>query len=318
MMYLNKFKKVLILSVTLSIVVSYNACEAPFQAIDTLESTSSELDPPSGQPEMGNEELGYPGIKLYATNCSQCHGPLETSKKRGAKADDIQKAITTRSAMSFLSKLTTTEINQIAYVLNNDVETRAPADDTKPTQFKVLVKNRHMLKEQFKEFFVVDTGGDTTDANITTIIENLIGVKSEAFGGHCSRYDAGCMKTNCGAAGDGACVGELAGHISASQTPVLSAISMGLLARTCEEILAIDKAVNTVLTKSGLSVSTAIDSTSITKLINYFNRGDTVSTDIVSKLIEQNAISKQKGYSTTDQWRFIILPICTSTGSLLL
>jgi cysteine-rich repeat protein len=59
------------------------------------------------------------GAALYDTNCSACHGPLESSTKAGRTADQIQGAIDANTGgMGSLSGLTTEEINAIADALS--------------------------------------------------------------------------------------------------------------------------------------------------------------------------------------------------------
>ncbi len=59
------------------------------------------------------------GAALYVTNCSSCHGPLATSSKLGVTAAQIQSAIQSVGTMSFLSKLTTAQIQAIASALSS-------------------------------------------------------------------------------------------------------------------------------------------------------------------------------------------------------
>jgi len=57
------------------------------------------------------------GSALYANNCSDCHGALASSSKSGRTASQIQSAIQNVGSMSFLSSLTTEEIQAIADAL---------------------------------------------------------------------------------------------------------------------------------------------------------------------------------------------------------
>ena len=284
------------------VVMSFNNC-APGHFVAMTTRLASEIPPESM------------GAQLYNTNCSICHGQLNISSKRGVNASAIQSAIQTEEQMFALSVLNSVEIGMIADALNG---VTPPTGTTKPSQFIAPVKNRFMLKAHLKEIFIVDSGMDTNDTNINTIIENLIGDKPEAFAGNCSRYDAGCMASNCGAAGDGECVGKHAGNITAAAIPVLSTISIGLMIRACEEILAIDKAVNTALSKAKLSATAPVNDENLTQVLKFFYHDDVVSAAAVAQLAEQNLTAKSKGYSGLDQWRFILLPLCTSTTTNLL
>jgi len=55
------------------------------------------------------------GAALYSLNCSNCHGPLTTSSKRGSSAALIKNAISTSSTgMGSLDTLTEAQIQAIA------------------------------------------------------------------------------------------------------------------------------------------------------------------------------------------------------------
>lgn len=68
------------------------------------------------------------GAALYTTYCSSCHGPLATSSKLGATASQIQSAITSVSAMRYLPKLMSVQIQAIASALSStSTSTQQPA-----------------------------------------------------------------------------------------------------------------------------------------------------------------------------------------------
>jgi len=58
------------------------------------------------------------GATLYANNCSGCHGVLATSAKLGRTAAQITAAISSVSAMSALSTLTSAQITAMATALS--------------------------------------------------------------------------------------------------------------------------------------------------------------------------------------------------------
>ena len=58
------------------------------------------------------------GEKLYAAQCASCHGPVETSLKRGRTSSQISQALLTVSRMSAIS-LTSSQIRDIAIALNS-------------------------------------------------------------------------------------------------------------------------------------------------------------------------------------------------------
>ena len=72
----------------------------------------------SGSATSGGSTTNPAGAALYAQYCAGCHGPLATSAKLGASSAMIQTGIGTVSAMSSLSFLTTTQIQDISQALS--------------------------------------------------------------------------------------------------------------------------------------------------------------------------------------------------------
>lgn len=71
--------------------------------------------PPAGTPVTGNAQVG---ATLYAQNCAGCHGPLESSTRRGRTAEQITNAIQGVPVMNQrLSNLTQEQIRDIAAAL---------------------------------------------------------------------------------------------------------------------------------------------------------------------------------------------------------
>jgi predicted CxxxxCH...CXXCH cytochrome family protein len=69
------------------------------------------------------------GIALYGTDCSSCHGPLDTTAKPGRSAAQIQAAIDSNlGGMGMLSGLTPGEVQAIAEVLPQDTGSAAGPD----------------------------------------------------------------------------------------------------------------------------------------------------------------------------------------------
>lgn len=223
--------------------------------------------------------------------------------------------------MKFLSTLTPRQITAIATALSSSAPIPVPPIPpvvNQPTFTRPVIGNRYMIKENLKEIFLADANRDASDTNIDTIIENHIGTHSEAFGGNCTRYDAGCMPQACGPNGDGACVGTLSGHMTASPSPTSSPIAKGYLFRACEEALTVDKSVQTALLKAGLSTTSPINAANVTTLMRFLYRQRPTDANVVSKLVAVAVEGQNKGYTPLDQWRFVILPMCTSAAADLL
>jgi hypothetical protein len=184
------------------------------------------------------------------------------------------------------------------------------------------VSNRYLKDSTLREIFVADTGLDADDLKISKIIDANIKSHPEAFGGNCSRYDAGCMPKICGVKGSDPCEAELAVKMSASPSPGASVLRKGYTSRTCEEILAVDKSVTTALTKAEIKNETQINplpnSDNIQAFLNFYYSDRPSTKESLETLEKLVSDAKSKGMSTLDQWRFVILPICMSTGADLL
>ena len=299
-------KKILLLVGPLLIFLPFNNCaKSGFRTITDSMDLSSQSGPQ------------YDGKNLYAIHCSACHGPLETSQKQGRTLSQIQAAIASQPAMKFLTTLTSTQVELISGALSQPSTPPPNTNPGKPTEFKALTTNRYMLKSVLAELFVADVGLDASDTAIVAVLDNLIVGHPEAFGGNCTRNDPGCS-TVCGEFPTSECVGKLDTSMTANPTPVLSAISQGYLTRACEETLNIDKAVNNALSKVGLTSSQPPTDSDLVPVIQAFYRDKPFDGALVVQLMSVTTEARNKGYSSLDQWRFTLLPLCLSSATELL
>jgi hypothetical protein len=299
--------RILLIVLLLPLGFLFNNCSGQKSGALVLQSTdlASEGDP-----------TFLAGKTSYTMNCAVCHGDIANSSKLGRTAADINSAIDNQPQMKFLGALSDTEISQIAYALN--LTQNNPIDD-KPstTQYQALAINRQMLVSNLKEIFTVDTGQDTSDAAINTVINNLVDSHPEAFGGNCSRHDNNCVKV-CGPREDPTCMGVYDVLVNASPTPYESVISQAYLTQTCEQILNVDKSIQTVISKSGVTQIVAPNFTDVSAVMRFINRDKPVDSTSVNALIDLGNQSRFNGYSILDQWRFVLLPLCLSTAGELL
>lgn len=73
------------------------------------------------------------GAALYAINCASCHGPLESSNRRGRTASQILAAISSVNAMKSLSTLTNAQVRDIASALTSPAATGATPPAPSPS-----------------------------------------------------------------------------------------------------------------------------------------------------------------------------------------
>lgn len=299
-----------------TLMTAFNNCSfnQPFGSAEMELGSNSEPPPPDGDTDR------IAGEKLYAANCSSCHGAIEVSTKKGRTADQITAAIATQGQMKFLSFLSADDIAKIALALS-DSGNGGGDQPRMASNAEVRIGNRFMVYSNLKEIFVADVQ-DAIDKTILSSLDANIKDHAEAWGGSCTRYDAGCAQKICGVKGSDPCEADLAVKMTATNTPTGSVLRKGYSTRTCEEVLSIDKAVMTALSKSGLKTETQPNplpnSANISVFMDFYHMGKPTSQTSLDELTKVVTAAQQKGMSTLDQWRFVMLPICESTMADLL
>ena len=269
----------------------------------------------SGESSL-NSTLDATGVQLYANNCSACHGPLDSTTIINKSVVAIKNALLNQAQMKFII-LTDDQIDHIVSALNyTNIIPDAKLDSVKYT---TVVKNRYALSSDFVELFVNEDSPTADDTAIKGIVDSLIRTHPEAFGGNCQRNDDGCTPTICGLASDvNDCRGKLNISAKGELVPQMSAISKGYINRACEEILKYDRAVENVLKKSGLTLTSPINIDTISMLSLFVYSGKIVPGIAIDQSIAISNSAKGMGLGLTDQWRFLILPYCISTSIHLL
>lgn len=319
-------KKLVSLSIIISCAlissVMFLNCSAlsPAQIENQLDLSSESADPIDPLDEITDPVLkDLPGVTLYETHCSSCHGTFTQSEKLGREKmellNSLNLSITNIPSMKYLSILTDDEKNKIVEALTYE---KSVATEAKILTVKPNVGNRYFMKSNLTELFVTDGTKDSSDTSIETIINKYITERPEAFGGSCSRYDDSCMTTTCGASGETACLGRLDIRMNAEVNVTLSTISQGYAIQACEEILAVTKSVTTVLVKTGLTTASPVNEANVTILAEYIYRDKPITKTAVDEIIKLGNTAKSLGNSVENQWRYILLPLCVSSSMDLL
>lgn len=253
------------------------------------------------------------GKGLYQTNCANCHGALETSAKSGKSFSAIDDAIQRVPQMTHLNFLSASDLDALSMALNAPV---GAVDSAVASSFRTPVSNRYLLASQLQNFFVAIDNPDASDAKIQGYIDTFVTSHPEAFGGNCSRNDPGCIPRPCG--NDNACTGQLDASQIAEPDPTIGTTRKGYAIQVCEQILAVDKSVQTLLSGAGLSANSPPTAASVETLLGYVFPGQTVNGSVKTVLLNVSATSQKAGLSSLDQWRYLILPVCQSTSFDLL
>lgn len=259
------------------------------------------------------------GQLLYANNCVGCHGNIEISTQNKATSEKIQQAILNQQPMKYLSFLTPNEVDLISMALNGTSTTPpAPNVASKVTNFKPTITNRYLLASSLQEIFIADQNKDSNDTAIDSIIFKMILQKPEAFEGNCNRNDSNCLVDDskkviiCGAGVSADCTSQMLSRSTANMNPTSSPIRKGYMIRVCEDILAIDKSVQTALIKSELTQASPVSTANILLLMKFFYSDRMTDSAVANELLKISVEAQSKGLSSLEQWRFIMLPLCIS------
>jgi hypothetical protein len=261
------------------------------------------------------------GQKLYASNCAACHGPIESSSKRDKTSAQINYAISSQPAMKFLSVLTPTEIGMIELALRTPVDPPGDSESKMVTEAEARVGNRYLIYSNLKEIFV-SSALDGDDQSILTVLNDNVMTHPEAFGGGCTRYDLDCIPDSCRYSNRDSCTSDRDLKSAAAAAPAPNVMAKGYMVRTCEEILAIDKSVDTALRRAELRTESQPNplpnATNVQLLMNFFFRNRPTNSDSVSQTVLLANAAAAQGLSVTDQWRFVMLSVCESDSADLL
>ena len=247
------------------------------------------------------------GVALYGSKCATCHNPLATSTKKNKTAAQITAAISTVAQMSSqpaLTALTPAEIQAVAKALVDTVP--PPPPPGLPLRYVAPIGTRVYVVSTFTDLFLPEVAQRTAaDTPILNLINTLLLDKTGALGGPCRKYETRC-------------VGDLNENIAAPMLPTPSTLRKGYMTRACEEILAKDRAVQNALSRAGITLTAAADTTNLRRLFDHFYPGHNPTTEILSSLVSLVIDSRTKGLGDLNAWRYAMVPLCVGSALELL
>jgi hypothetical protein len=214
-----------------------------------------------------------------------------------------------------------------------------PKAATNDVKYKVIIGSSRFLVSKFTFLFVNDN--PTADDNvISTFIKSNIENRRSVFGEPCTPNDRDCLipcsddeirrtrtrtdLLSCNNLAQSARAGydfvvnrdqsfsRLVSNMNAEMTSRPSLIRKGYLLKTCEQILGENRAVTNVLARAGLTTASAANSTNLNKLIELFMPGVQADQEQILSLINVHSAARSSNLTTTDAWRHVIAPLCTS------
>lgn len=256
------------------------------EIIAIAQALRSEVQPPNGE-------------LLWSQHCQSCHGSISNTDKKNRTAEQIVLAIsdvTTMKNLSNLQALTDEEINAIAAVLKTGpiVEESAPRT--------IILGTRYYVASRLRALF----SSATNDA-ASTKVNQLVDLQPAAFGGPCVPYE-----------GASACSGDRLVNRIAPVQPPANVSRQGLLIRTCQEVLAIDAAVNRALQHVTLLSTASATTQNLSQLAEVFMPGKPLDSATLNSLLQVFQTAKAQQLSNLDAWRFTLLPLCRATLAELL
>jgi len=262
--------------------------------------------PPAPSPLPNDSGLAQ-GRYLYSTNCASCHGVLSQSQKRGATATSISNALNPVTGIVQMRglALNAQQIELISLALNSPPP---QSEFPKVDNSTITVGTAAYVASVFTDIFLPDaaipfTAGDTTINN--TIRLNILGRNPNnsqisgryvLFGGLCERFDTGCHSES----------------LQSTQQPAVSVSRTGMIVKTCDDILSIDRSVENVLSKIQKTTSSTIEANSVQAIYKLFFPGR----DMPQYLSEASSTfsNGMPQFTQLEKWRFLINLTCTSSS----
>jgi hypothetical protein len=150
----------------------------------------------------------------------------------------------------------------------------------------------------------------STNAGATSFLNNQLRLfvtdNIAAFGGPCTSYDAACP--------GGATAANMAAKVDAAPNPM----RRGYIKNLCRTILTNNTLLSSFLANAGLNMNQAPRRANYTAVVRAFQPGMAVPNSVLNALEAVRTSANAKGYSNQDQWRYIVLPVCSSIASEVL
>lgn len=221
----------------------------------------------------------------------------------------IANALTIIPAMQPLkSKLSAADVDALAEALrlSPTPAPQPPATGTlAATAVQIPLGSRFYMASAFRDIF---TAG-AKDASIENLIFELIIQRPEELGGSASRFDPdkdGLRQT------DRYYLQKIVEHRPNAPVAGRNAVTrQGFVLRACQEILQVDSAVTSALSKAGnLTPNSPANDVNLTNVFQIFVLGGSPSTQVLTDLKALHARALQ--ISATEAWRFTLLAMCNN------
>ncbi len=192
---------------------------------------------------------------------------------------------------SYFIPLQSAQLNLVEFNSVSGVEASLSAED------KINIGHADYMASVMTLLFVNPASASGSATNIKGKIDTLVANQIPSMGGPCNRYEGNCPGEDLS---------------SAPMVATSNAIRKGYLVRACEEILSIDEAVITALSKVSLGPMAPASDANLRSISNLFFPGREISSAILLDLKAQHQAALSMGQTPTDAWRFVFVSLCTS------
>jgi len=266
------------------------------------------------------------GKSLYDRECLRCHGVHSNSEKRGSDYDlmferigdallevNVMKSILVSDSQreELALSLTTTRKEIEDYIRENTNQqpppVTGPSDDSiSGTQIRTSLGTRFLMVDKFKKLFIDPANPKPVDQSTETIINRLFMLQPSFFGGFCNELSLDCVKVS----------DSLTEPKTTTMNVPTSILRSGYISRACNEILAQDETVETVLGNLGMTLNDSIDVSAADKIWSLFlpihshDHPNPNGSSALEKLVVTSTAAGQMGQSKHSQWRHVMTAIC--------
>lgn len=240
------------------------------------------------------------GLKIYSTQCASCHENISSSTKTGASFLTIKEALQKIPSMTFI-KLSDGEIMALAAILNSakTIEGASTA-----LSISAPIGTREFMASVMNDLFVNSANPTGEDTAIKSLIDDLILNQVAAYGGPCRVYEQNCP--------GGINMNII--NVAVSMQPPGIATRKGYTLRACQSILAKDRAVRNAMALVSIDSSVSPTFETLGKIQDVFTPGRPSTSSIINELLNLSILAKNSGMTSLDQWRMVMLPLCSSAA----
>lgn len=247
------------------------------------------------------------GQRLYAENCSSCHGALVSSQKRGATAAQIGAAINPSTGITQMRQiaLNASQLDLVALALSSPV--RDSTESERVRGARLPMGTASYVQTVLRDIFLPDdpatfTSDDTSIAN--RINEYVLGRRSNGteisrrvmfFGGTCEPiFEDLCWEES----------------RFSTQLPQSTVPRTGYVQAVCQTVLSIDRAVDNLAARVQRSPTSPPDTAAAKEVYKLFFPGRELPqylADVIANFPQGAA-----GFTSRDYWRYIADLFCSS------